>query len=260
MDMRHQRRQTRFSRRVATAWTLKAFHARHAWKNRDRRVMRMSADPADALSSAVLMPETALRNARSWSRSRSSSIKRYCATASLNACHFKKARRTARRSRAPRRARVTRSAPWLREESAFLASVVLFRHNKYAAVHDFLASRSRARVKSCVARRLESSNALPSRVARAHQRYAPAIEMRDQRLITRVRARDARCFAYRAFVAFVATRRHHTKAPPTDPRAIRAIACSRKRAACFCWSSNNKACRHSIKQPPVCLCARRVSA
>ena len=81
MDMRHQRRQTRFSRRVATAWTLKAFQAPHAWKNRDRRVMRMSADPADALSSAVLMPETALRNATSWSRSRSSSIKRYCATA-----------------------------------------------------------------------------------------------------------------------------------------------------------------------------------
>ena len=97
----------------------------------NRRVMRMSADPADALSSAVLMPETALRNARSWSRSRSSSIKRYCATAAAERLPLQgRIWRTARRSRAPRSALVTRSAPWLREESAFLASVVRLRHNK----------------------------------------------------------------------------------------------------------------------------------
>jgi hypothetical protein len=106
MDMRHQRRQTRFSRRVATAWTLTAFQAPHAWENRDRRVMRMSADPADALSSAVLIPETALRNATSWSRSRS------------------------RRSREPRSALVTRSAPWFRDESALRASVVRLRQSR----------------------------------------------------------------------------------------------------------------------------------
>ena len=111
MDMRHQRRQTRFSRRVATAWTLNNFQVRKDWKNRERRVMRMSADPADALSSAVLMPETALRNATSWSRSRSSSIARYRATAALTAFHIRNDLRTARRSREPRSALVTSSAP-----------------------------------------------------------------------------------------------------------------------------------------------------